>query len=357
MPLGINLLPLSSLALPRSPAAPSVAPPPAAIHPPPAVSSAWSLHRSNLRTPWDRQRQTARSLPVAVHVLSQEGLHAVRRLPVTLRRGRMPLDQADATRTSTSPSCTSAAAHRHPLVARTPPAMRARVVCRPSPSIRLCCRWMQGRLQEFARDVRQGKQRTQGISLTWRCSCARVPSRRRFLAGALVSEQGDERRRTDDRSAHRSFFCHGGTFVPVEFVLLGTRPCIKFSFIPSLQHHSVSRSIISRGCSLKYLKGCHSSDDYAAAMIGVSSFVSYQASSASHRHSSSIAVVTQEGTKLHHKYIVMAYLSCWSFMFCVQSSLACCLSFSREPPCSCTCSSCCMQTCVILVDRPNNAYL
>jgi hypothetical protein len=35
----------------------------------------------------------------------------------------------------------------------------------------------------------------------------------------------------------------------------------------SLQHHSVSRSIISRGCSLKYLKG---SDDYAAAIIGFS---------------------------------------------------------------------------------------
>jgi hypothetical protein len=69
-----------------------------------------------------------------------------------------------------------------------------------------------------------------------------------------------------------------------------------------------------------WLRCCH---DWSLVVPVVSS------SSASHRHSPSIAVVTQEGAKLHHKYVVMAYLSCWSFMFCVQSSLACCLLFSR----------------------------
>jgi hypothetical protein len=55
----------------------------------------------------------------------------------------------------------------------------------------------------------------------------------------------------------------------------------------------------------------------------------------------------------------MAYLSCWSFMFCVQlSSLACCLSVSRQPPCSCTCSSCCMHILVLflLIDQTMLTY-
>jgi hypothetical protein len=83
-------------------------------------------HQCNLRSPWDRQHRTARSLPVAVHILSQEDLHAVRRVPMTFGRGRMLLDQADATRTSTSRRCTSATVRRRPLLAGAPPAMGTR---------------------------------------------------------------------------------------------------------------------------------------------------------------------------------------------------------------------------------------
>jgi hypothetical protein len=51
----------------------------------------------------------------------------------------------------------------------------------------------------------------------------------------------------------------------------------------------------------------------AAAMLSWSLIVpvpSFLASSASPHHSPSIAVITQEGIKLHHPYVVMAYLSC-----------------------------------------------
>jgi hypothetical protein len=58
------------------------------------------------------------------------------RVPMMFRRGRMPLDQADATRTSTSPRCTSATVRRRPLLARAPPAMGTRAgrssLARPS---------------------------------------------------------------------------------------------------------------------------------------------------------------------------------------------------------------------------------
>jgi hypothetical protein len=58
------------------------------------------------------------------------------RVPMTFRRGRMPLDQADATKTSTSPRCTSATVRRRPLLARAPPAMGTRAgrssLARPS---------------------------------------------------------------------------------------------------------------------------------------------------------------------------------------------------------------------------------
>jgi hypothetical protein len=45
--------------------------------PPPCAKP--THHQCNLRPPWDRQCRTARSLPVAVHISSQEDLHAVRR--------------------------------------------------------------------------------------------------------------------------------------------------------------------------------------------------------------------------------------------------------------------------------------